>query len=231
MLKKYKHIFFDLDDTLWDFYANANEALSFLFEKYRLKDHYVESQQLIDTFHAVNNQLWVLYRNNEIDRDYLREKRFNLIFEKLENKSFTAHADFAKEYLSLCPTRENLVDGAGETLDYLVKKYELHVITNGFDEVARTKLECSGLGKYFDQIITSEDAGSKKPAHGIFDYALKAAKAEKSHSLMIGNDLEADIYGAMSAGIDQVYYNPAKAIAEKKPTYEIMHLAELQKLL
>ena len=231
MPTKYKHIFFDLDDTVWDFYANSNEALHHLFLKYKLNDHALKPEELVEVFHEVNNELWILYRNNEIDKDYLREKRFNIVFERLKNESFTHHLDFGREYLMLCPTRKNLVGGAGDVLSYLKSRYQLHVITNGFDEIARIKLECSGLRPYFGEIITSEEARSKKPAGEIFQYALNKAGADKAESIMIGNDLEADIYGAMKAGLDQVFYNPAGIAVKVKPTYEITHLSQLQKLL
>lgn len=228
---KYKHIFFDLDDTLWDFYTNANEALSVLFEKYKLEDHALESQELQEVFHSINNELWVLYRNNKIDKDYLRERRFNLIFEKLENTSFTQHSEFGKEYLMLCPTRKNLIEGAEEILQYLKTRYHLHVITNGFEEVAEIKLECSGLKGYFSEVITSERAMFKKPAVEIFEYALQRTSARKAESLMVGNDAVADILGAQRAGIDQVFLNPEQQVIDVEATYEIKSLRELMRIL
>lgn len=231
MKKRYTHIFFDLDDTLWDFYANANETLVHLHEKYKLGEYEMASDDLLEAFHLINNELWAKYQNNLIDKDYLRNSRFELVFKKMKNELFTEHLDFSREYMALCPTKPNLVDGATEVLDYLKEKYPLFVITNGFDEVAKVKLESSGIGHYFKEIITSERAQSKKPDRRIFDYALHKAGAVTQTSIMIGNDPDADIGGARNMGIDQVFFNPNRMQGTTRPTYEILSLRALMDIL
>ena len=131
-------------------------------------------------------------------------------------------------YLFHSPRNVFLFPQALETLDYLKQKYHLHIITNGFEEVQRTKLDVSGLREYFDTVITSEEAGVKKPDRGIFDFALKRTRALPTESIMIGDDLEVDILGAMDAGIEGVYFNPEAKPHDEKVLFEIKMLGELQ---
>ena len=93
-------------------------------------------------------------------------------------------------------------------LKYLSKKYKLHIITNGFHEVQHIKLQHAGLTSYFNEIITSEQMGVKKPNPKIFNYALQKANTSAEESIMIGDDLEVDVLGAEKVGIQGVFFNP-----------------------
>ncbi|WP_040756574.1 HAD family hydrolase, partial [Winogradskyella psychrotolerans] len=113
----------------------------------------------------------------------------------------------------------------------LKTKYQLHIITNGFNLSQYNKLKSSKLDTYFDLIVTSENSGFRKPDKRIFEHALLHLKAEASHCLMIGDNPLSDIQGAQNAEIDQVYYNPLNTESEVNPTYRIRHLSELIKIL
>ena len=132
------------------------------------------------------------------------------------------------KFLEILPTKKLLFPYTKEILDYLNEKdYELHLITNGFEKTQWSKLNNSGLGEYFTHVVTSEMSNSLKPKKEIFDYAMDKAQAMLPESIMIGDNLDADIYGAMNAGMDTVFVNHINAVTDLKPTYTVTHLKEL----
>ena len=139
--------------------------------------------------------------------------------------------EVADYFVSHGPRKTGLFPNAIEVLTYLKSKYPLHIITNGFEEVQLIKLESSGLAPFFNEIITSERAGSKKPHPGIFQYSLEVTKAKASDCLMIGDNEQIDVLGARRAGMDGVYFNPENHDAVTNPTHEIRDLKELLKFL
>ena len=231
-MKTYHTIFFDLDHTLWDYDANAGQALYELYDHYDLGTKGMFSKaELADTFHAVNQMLWDDYNHHRIQRKDLRERRFPTIFKRLGLAIELRPENIEKEYIALSPTKEKVFDQAHEVLDYLAPKYDLHVITNGFDDIQSTKMASSGLTGYFDKVITSETAGFRKPDPRIFQLALDLSGSVKEESLMIGDNLAADIGGARNFGMDQVFFNPKRTSHTDRVTYEISRLAELKNLL
>lgn len=230
--KKYKHIFFDLDMTLWDFEKNAFEAYEEIFEKFNL--HHLGIQNL-DSFLKIyfehNDNLWEMYRNGKIDKKFLRSERFRLTLIDFGIDQPALAKMIGDEYVSISPLKTNLFPNTHEVLEYLRTRYHLHIITNGFDEVQHPKLKHSALDKYFVHVITSEDAGCKKPDPGIFDYAMKKTGAQPNESLMIGDDAEVDVAGAISAGMDAILFNPKKNTTNGYRFQEISNLIELKKRL
>ena len=114
-------------------------------------------------------------------------------------------------------------------LEYLRGKgYTLHLITNGFEAVQHSKLKYSGLTGFFEAVITSEGSNSLKPHKEIFEYALRKTGATQTESIMLGDDMEADIAGAKNAGIDQVYVNHKNIPASLQPTYTVYSLNGLR---
>jgi putative hydrolase of the HAD superfamily len=228
--KKYKHIFFDLDHTLWDFDANARETLEQLHRDLKLYDKGIYD---FDLFHKNylqhNEKLWDKYRKGEIKHEELRLKRMWLALLDFR----IADEDLARElgdlFLQLLPTRTILFPDAKEVLHYLTAKgYELHLITNGFEKTQHSKLESSGLNIFFKEIITSEKSNSLKPQREIFEYALTKAGATVSESIMIGDTLDVDIAGAMGVGMDQVHVNFSGAPQDIEPTFTVKTLKELE---
>lgn len=230
--KRYKHIFFDLDRTLWDFDRNASETLEELFHETGLVRKGIPGFDLfLSRYHEVNNSLWDLYRRGEMSREVLSAKRFRLTFESygIEDPDFAVW--FGEEYLLRAATRDHTYPGAREVLEYLKARYSLHILTNGFRDVQYSKLKHSGLRQYFRTILSSEEIGISKPDMEIFSHALERAGAKTQESLMIGDDPHVDIEGAKKAGIDQVWFNPAGKKSELRPTYEIKTLNDLTHLL
>lgn len=231
MGKTYKHLFFDLDHTLWDFEKNSELTMRKLYAEYELDKTGIED---FNTFYQQysyhNDRLWERFRKGFIKRDELRWKRMwlTLLDFKIGN-SVLAH-ELSTAYLEILPTQGLLIPHAKELLDHCKEKYVMHMITNGFEKTQWLKLQYSGISGYFTEIITSEKSNCLKPNKEIFDYALKATGADLSNSIMIGDALEIDIMGAFNAGWDQVYFNPAKAVHERKPTYEVHHLKELMEI-
>ncbi|GAA4464558.1 YjjG family noncanonical pyrimidine nucleotidase [Nemorincola caseinilytica] len=231
MSRTYKHLFFDLDHTLWDFDKNSEATLRRLYTEYDLAGHGINDfDKLFASYNIHNDKLWTRYRNGYIKRDELRWKRMWLML--LDFKvadTYLAH-ELSTAYLEILPTQTRLIPDAKELLDHCKGRYEMHLITNGFETTQRLKLQYSGISRYFTHIITSERSNSMKPYRDIFDYALKEAGASTDDSIMIGDAVDIDIAGAINAGWDCAYYNPVKAEHAHKPTYEVAGLAELMRI-
>jgi putative hydrolase of the HAD superfamily len=228
MTKEYKHLFFDLDHTLWDFESNAERTMKQLYEEYKLQARGIQD---FDTFYKIyivhNDRLWERFRNGYIKREELRWKRMWLTLLELKIADTQLAYELSAAYLELLPTQTQLMPHAKEVLEYCKNKYILHLITNGFETTQWQKLQFSGIASYFSNVITSEKSNSMKPHKEIFEYALKTAGATTEESIMIGDAIDIDILGAINAGWDQVYFNPDKKPHERKPTYEVHHLSEL----
>ena len=229
-MSKYKHIFFDLDHTLWDFETNSKHTLLNLLSKYEL-DKNISSEKFIEDYWVHNKRLWDAYEKSEIDQKTLRFERFNLSLKDQGLLDARLAEIMSQEYLALLPFRKNLMNGAKDVLDYLKPNYVLHLITNGFEKTQRNKLHHSSLGHYFEEIITSEKSNSVKPQKAIFDFALQVTGASINESIMIGDNPDADIQGAINVGMDSVYVNHTNKPIDISPTYTIYHLKELEEIL
>ncbi len=226
---QYNHLFFDLDHTLWDFEANSRQTLEELYHSLNLKERGIHDFDLFYRNYIIHNdKLWERYRNGFIKVDELRWKRMwlTLLDFKIGDESLARQMDTL--FLDALPTRRLLFPHTLEILDYLTGKgYRLHLITNGFEKTQHSKLQHAGLTKYFTEVITSEGSNSLKPHKEIFEYAFQKAGAEKSESIMLGDNVEADIQGAINAGIDQVYVNHLDLAPSIQPTYTVRSLKEL----
>jgi len=232
MNKSYKHIFFDLDRTLWDFDASSNEAFHDIYEKFGLKNKGVDSVSSFKDYYNHHNEiLWGQYREGKLSKEVLRGLRFRLTLKEFGVDDEELAQQIGMHYVKISPLLVHLFPNAFQILDYLHPKYQLHIITNGFSEVQYTKLETSGLGKYFIKVITSEEAGVKKPDPKIFELALNKAKANLDASIMIGDDPEVDIIGAKNIGMDQVLFDPQGELVQNGASYYINDLIELKKFL
>lgn len=232
MTDKYKFIFFDLDRTLWDFDSSARMAFEEIFEKYDLKTYHIPSiEHFQHTYNRHNEKLWADYRNGLLSKEILRGLRFRLTLNEYQINDDELAENIGHDYVAISPLKVSLFPHAHDMLEYLQAKYELHLITNGFSEVQYTKLQASGMGKYFKTVTTSEAAGVKKPDEGIFSYALSKAGALVEESLMIGDDPEVDILGAKDFGMDQVLFDPHKRYHQNGSTFYINDLLELKSFL
>ncbi len=230
----YKHIFFDLDDTLWDFHANARNSLHVAFDRLGLVRFFPGFDDFFRIYMKRNNELWDLYGEGQITKDFLQAERFLHPLRQADVPQANTLANSLQQaYMELLPTRTLLVPHAREVLDYLHGRYTLSIVSNGFVEVQYRKIRNSGIAGYFDHIVLSEEAGALKPDKRIFEHALRLNAARPDETLMVGDLYQADIAGAQNASIDQAYFNwrgtplpPANA-----PTYTIRSLRELMEIL
>jgi putative hydrolase of the HAD superfamily len=229
--KSYKNIYFDLDRTLWDFQTNSEKTLADLISRYipEIKPRFKE---FLTVYYEINEHLWTLYRDGNLKKEVLRIKRFTDAFEKLGINHHSFGEQFADDYITESPLKTALFPHTFETLAYLKsKKYRLFLLTNGFKEVQVVKIRQSGLEPYFEKMITSEEAGYQKPNQKIFEYALKTVNAKKAESIMIGDDLVNDIFGAQQFGMDAVFFNPESIRHQQEVNFEIVSLKELTEIL
>lgn len=231
--KKYNHIFFDLDHTLWDFDANARETLMEVFTEFNLESLTMSSfPEFYKIYLHHNAILWDRYHKGFISSDDLKWKRMwrTLLDCKIGDENLAKQ--MSARFLDILPTKKLLFDYTFEILDYLQqKKYQLHLITNGFEKTQWGKLNNSNLSKYFTNVITSEASSFVKPSKEIFEYAISKARATVEECLMIGDNPDADIQGAMNAGMDNVFVNHTNISIELLPTHTIYKLKDLEAIL
>lgn len=205
---KLTDIFFDLDHTLWDFDKNSALALETIFEKHKFT---IELSRFLTAYIPINEAYWDLYRKDSITKEALRFKRFDDTFSKLGYPVSEEQISLlSNEYIVHLPDANHLFPGTVNALDYLDKKYTLHIITDGFHEVQHKKLSNSKIAHYFKTVTTSEEVGAKKPNPKIFEYAMKKAGTSKNTSLMIGDNLQADVLGALNFGMQAIYFSKEK---------------------
>jgi putative hydrolase of the HAD superfamily len=241
---RYKDLFIDFDDTLYDTHGNAVIALKETFEAFRLERYFSDPQVFYDAYWTANIDLWSHYSKGDITRDYLIVERFRRplmaseIFRAEANSSLfilNYSLKLSDVFLDFCSNKPGVVEGAHELMDYLKGRgYRMHMCSNGFHEVQYKKLAACGLKDYFDTIILSEDAGVNKPSPLYFDYALKMAGAECETTLMIGDNLQTDIQGALNAGIDGLLFNRWGVDveeADKRPTFVVDRLLQVKDLI
>lgn len=223
-----KHIFFDLDHTIWDFDKNAEETLTELYHHYELKAIGLDSCEAFIERYTENNQLlWAEYHLGRITKDTLRAERFSKTFIELGVAPEKVPHQFEDDYVKHSPRKTNLFEGSEKVLAYLQKKYILHIISNGFKETTLLKMSTCNLNPYFTNVIISEDVGVNKPDKAIFEYALAKAGAQKEESIMIGDSIEADIRGAQDFGMKAIFFNPMKKEKPVDVSWQITHLEEL----
>ena len=229
---KYKHLFFDLDHTLWDFDTNAKDCLVEIYNSFNLKGKAIDSfDQFYQTYLGHNAILWARFEKGYITSEELKWRRMwrTLLDFKIADEKLSK--DISAYYLDILPHKKKVFDYTFEILDYLANKgYALHLITNGFEKTQRTKLESSNLTGYFNQIITSEASNSMKPKKEIFEFALNACGGCLEESIMIGDNVEADIAGAVNAGMDCVFVNHLVRDVKSCCTHEVHHLRELEQI-
>ncbi|MDA6068729.1 YjjG family noncanonical pyrimidine nucleotidase [Flavobacterium sp. AC] len=221
-------VFFDLDHTLWDFDKNSEMAFDRIF-KSRFPE--IKIEDFIAKYAPINQECWKLYQHDKITHVELRYNRLKFSFDALNIEISDEDINqIAIDYIEFLTDNNHLFDGAIEVLEYLKPKYKLHIITNGFANAQDKKINNAALSGYFDTITNSELAGVKKPNSIIFDYAVDLAKASKENSIMIGDCLDADINGALNAGLDAIFFNDKKVEAPEN-IKQINHLLELKKYL
>ncbi len=233
MYRDIRHIFFDLDHTLWDFETNSREALSDLFTTHDMSNKCgASAAAFIAAYETVNHRYWELYSRQQMSKEKLRYGRFYDTFMHFGYDNRALAEVWASDYLKLSPYKTNLLPGTIDILEYLKPRYTLHLITNGFVEVQHIKLCQSRLRHYFSQVVISEEHGVSKPDPKIFRLAETFSGAAPQECLMIGDNYPSDIVGALQAGWKAVHLDP---LAAGKPAIGpgtvISELRALKKIL
>jgi putative hydrolase of the HAD superfamily len=232
-MPKYKHLFFDLDHTLWDFDTNAKLTLEDIFAVYQL--HEITNADF-DVFYQKylhhNKIMWDRYQNGYITAEELKWKRMwrTLLEFKVANEVLSKQ--LSASFLEILPTKTTVFPYTLEILHYLRNKsYQMHLITNGFAKTQKSKIKNSNIDHFFTHIITSEESNSMKPEKAIFDFALNVATAKLEESIMIGDNPDADIKGALNYGMDCVFVKHTETDCDFVPTHTITHLQQLEAIL
>lgn len=228
---KYQHLFFDLDDTLWNFSHNISLTLENLYNQFGYVSPEKPFSLFLQTYKEINKTRWKEYQNKLLTKEQLNIVRFADTFQALNIGNSLDSKRFGDLFLERVPYQKTVVDGAFEVLNFLKNKAGIHIITNGFSELQYIKLRESGLDKYIDTITVSEHTGWQKPNKAIFEYAFAQSGATPENSLMIGDDYEADILGGMNIGMHTAHLNPHGHKYDMQATYTIAQLPELIPLL
>ena len=231
---KYKDLFVDFDDTLYDTHGNSVIALRETFEAFHLERWFPDPQTFYDAYWLANIDLWTRYSRGEITRDYLIVERFRRPLSEGRGLEISEALclEMSDRFLEFCATKSGVVEGAHELMDYLKGRgYRMHMTSNGFHEVQYKKLAASGLRDYFDTIILSEDAGANKPSKAFFDYALAKSGASVDTTMMIGDNLQTDIIGAHDVGLDTILLNRWDVPPSDIPTHTVAALREIMQIL
>lgn len=204
-------VWVDLDDTIWDFKTNSWEALAYVYEYAKLEEAFGD----VDTWRAIyqdnNHRLWLLYNAGKITKEYLMMERFRkvLVDAGYDNDiAVKMSLELSDVYLDKLASLKTLIPGARELLDWLkMQGYKIGVISNGFYEVQHRKMVSADIVNYFDAVVLSDDIGVNKPDRRIFDHALRKTQAKATRTLIIGDNPDTDIIGAIGAGWHAIYFN------------------------
>ena len=214
-----KTVFVDLDDTIWWFTENSKVALRHVYDKFNLSEYEPNYDRFRDIYAAKNLELWDLYHYGKIEKDYLVTERYRYTLEQIGAQGNLVELAKAvdEEYLFYLSSLDKLMPGARELLEYLVKKYDVNILSNGFQEVQRRKLRSSNIEEFIHHLVLSDDCGITKPLRGIFDYALARTGAVAESTVMIGDNYDADVEGAKNAGWRTILFNIKRFDKEKVP--------------
>lgn len=231
-MSKYNTVFFDLDDTLYDFSTASRESFRETYELLGYQRFFSSFEEYMNIYTPRNLELWEEYGRGRISKEELNRIRYNYPLEVVGIHDEELASRFCKEALSRIPTKKCLIPGAIELLEYLYPKYPLFILSNGFQELQSHKMETAGMQHYFKELILSDHIGINKPRRELFEYALDRAGTTAESSIMIGDMFETDIAGAANIGMDQIFVN-LKGIPTTpfKATYEVKSLNEIKDIL
>lgn len=232
MALQYKNLFFDLDDTLWAFSLNARDTFEEMYLKYRYGRFFDSFQHFYTLYQRRNAELWEEYGSGQVTKEELNRQRFLYPLQAVGAEDAALAKSFSDDFFAVIPTKSRLMPHAREVLEYLSPKYNLYILSNGFQELQCHKMRSSGIDGFFKKVVLSDDIGVLKPWPEIFHFALSATQSELRDSLMIGDSWENDITGAKRVGMHQAFYNAAgKTDLPFQPTYQLSDLKELMQIL
>ena len=231
-MSRYTTLFIDLDDTLFDFRQASRMSFHETYDLLGYERFFESFEHFLQIYEPRNRELWVLYGKGEIDKATLNRLRYSYPLEAVGHPDEELAARFCTEALSRIPHKNVLIPGAIELMEYLHPRYEMFILSNGFQELQSQKMATTGLSKYFKRLILSDEIGINKPNPELFHYALEVSGARKESSIMIGDMFETDIVGAANIGLDQIFVNIAGAKGLTfEPTYEVNNLLQIKDIL
>lgn len=226
-----RHIFFDLDHTLWDFERNALECISELIDEYKHHfDNECDPDSFFNIYSKINRELWDAYERKEIEMEAVRKGRWERAFSAVNIGPGKWMQEFGNAYVERCPTKPHLMDGTHELLSALSVEFDLGIISNGLSSNQFTKLNNAGIDRFFKDVVTVDMVGHPKPDKRMFDFALQRCNAEARHSMYIGDTYESDVRGSLQAGLSAIYFNPHDQPNPLGVT-EVKHLGEIPHVL
>ena len=231
-MQQYKNLFIDLDDTLYDFSAASQESFRETYDLLHYERYFNSFEHFYSIYEPYNLQLWHIYGEGKIMKEELNKRRYSYPLEVVGVHDQELADTFCREALGRIPTKNKLIEGAKELLEYLRPKYNLYILSNGFKELQSRKMCTVGIDKYFDALILSEDIGVNKPNRELYEYALQKTASTMEDSIMIGDMFETDIVGAANIGMKQIYFNPKKKEGMPfTPTYMVTELLQIKDIL
>ncbi len=214
-------VWFDLDDTIWDFRNNSLEALSEVYDEFRLNRFWADEDAWKHDYHLNNDALWRQYAEGTVTQKELRFRRFNDVFtaagmDAEEAAAIAWPADGF--YLHRLGLRKALVPGARELMERVrARGFRVGLLSNGFREIQYAKMQSSQLEPLVDFVVLSDEIGINKPDERIYRYAEQKAAVPTNRCIMIGDNGETDIAGALRAGWPLVvWFNPQGRQPETK---------------
>jgi putative hydrolase of the HAD superfamily len=218
-----KWVFFDLDNTLWDFDANAREALKVLFERHQLHVHSnYHVDQFISLYEDVNKSYWKKYEKGEVSKEILRTRRFSDTFDIMGVQPALQPQNVWEEYLDICPHMPVLIPGALECLSNVSQKFKIGILTNGFEETQKIKLKSSGIGAYVDYMQSSERIGFAKPSSDFFNHVFENLSVSPENCCYIGDNLETDVWGGIHSGMKTAFFDKDKHFEQQELPAELV---------
>ena len=211
IFKRPQWIFFDLDDTLWDFAANSLKSLRHVFDNFHeVSDKFNSFDDFIRVYHTHNARMWNLHAQGMVTSGFLKTERWRLtLFPESAPAASTEFCSVVNSaYLENLAMQSAIADHAAEVLALISKESMVGIISNGFTDTQYKKLFNSGLWRFVARTIISDEIGIQKPDSRIFDYAIRETGAS-SLPVMVGDNPDTDIMGALKAGWKAIWFNPS----------------------
>jgi 2-haloacid dehalogenase len=228
-MNRYRALFFDADDTLFDYPAAERSAWTAVLDRYRIP---LPLENVIPAYRLHNLNLWREFEQGRTTQDSLRVERFRRLFSEFGIGRVPIHAisDF---YLEALAENSQLLDGALGLVSGLAARLPLVLVTNGIGRVQRRRFRRSPISRYFQTVIISEEAGFAKPDPRILEPALNKLNIGASEALLIGDSVSSDMACARNAGMDFCWYNPDSlpSPADYTPRFIVKELADIAALL
>lgn len=221
-----RNILFDLDNTLFDFYASEKKAL----EKTLVKLGINPDEKMLARYSEINLAHWKLLEQGKLTRDEVKVNRYRQLFDEYGINA--SPKETTKLYEKALSEEGDLTDGAFSLLKNLYGKYHLYVVSNGTLIAQHGRMKNTGITGFFDGFFISQEIGHEKPTKEFFDHCFNnILDFKKEETVIVGDSISADIIGGINAGIKTVWFNPSKEKSDIKADFEIVALSELEKIL